>query len=145
LDGGADDYVVAPIRQRELGARLRAVLRRGRWRRPRVALGPFELDPEIEKFTAFGREVALTPKEFGLMGALMNAGGRVLSPEELFASAWAGAPITPRRRRARDKRNVIRVWICALRRKIEPRPDQPEYLRSEGGGYRLQLSTVRAP
>ncbi len=141
LDAGADDHVERPFRVMELHARLRAVLRRAKRREAHIVLGPFELDPQLERFTVHGRDVALTPKELGIMRALMTSEGP-LSADAIFEAAWAGAPMTPHRRRARNRVGVVRVWICQLRRKIEPNPARPRWVLDDGDGYRLATPAV---
>jgi DNA-binding response OmpR family regulator len=93
LEMGADDYVVKPFSPKELVARVRAVLRRVR---PAdddrvLSAGPLVLDPGRHVVTLDGRPVELTPKEFGLLQALLEAAGRVLSREHLLHRVWGYA------------------------------------------------------
>ncbi len=93
LEMGADDYVVKPFSPKELVARVRAVLRRVR---PAagdrvLSAGPLVLDPGRHVVTLHGRPVELTPKEFGLLQALLEAAGRVLSREHLLHRVWGYA------------------------------------------------------
>ncbi len=138
FDAGADDHVERPFRVKELHARFRALLRRAKRREAHLVLGPFELDPQLGRFTVSGRDVALSPKELGIMRALMTSEGP-LSHDALFEAAWAGAPVTPHRRRASNRVNVVRVWVCHLRRKIEADPARPRYVLTDGDGYRLAM------
>ncbi len=90
LELGADDYVVKPFSPKELLARVRAVLRRSR-PGPNVAcvtLGGLTIDPGTYRVTVAGETVALTPKEFDLLRALVEARGRVLSREFLLDRVW---------------------------------------------------------
>jgi DNA-binding response OmpR family regulator len=94
LEMGADDYVVKPFSPKELLARVRAVLRRiegGRGSedagRP-LAFGPVEIDRERHVVRCAGRPVRLTAKEFDLLVALVEAGGRVLSRQSLLERVW---------------------------------------------------------
>jgi phosphate regulon transcriptional regulator PhoB len=93
LELGADDYVIKPFSPKELVARARAVLRRtrpaegGRW----LAAGGITLDPARHEVTVAGTPVALTPKEFELLQALMESAGRVLSREQLLNRVWGYA------------------------------------------------------
>jgi two-component system phosphate regulon response regulator PhoB len=93
LEMGADDYVAKPFSPKELVARVRAVLRRARPVEGARALvvGPVALDPERHHVTVDGRAVALTPKEFDLLHALLEAAGRVLSREFLLNRVWGYA------------------------------------------------------
>ena len=93
LELGADDYVVKPFSPKELLARVRAVLRRSR---PGPGAGPkafgaLTLDPDAHRVTVGGKPVTLTPKEFDLLRALVEAHGRVLSREFLLDRVWGYA------------------------------------------------------
>jgi DNA-binding response OmpR family regulator len=93
LEIGADDYIVKPFSPKELLARVRAVLRRSR---PPVsgaplAVGGIVLDPATHQASAGGEALALTPKEFDLLRALLEARGRVLSREHLLDRVWGYA------------------------------------------------------
>jgi len=92
LEVGADDYIVKPFSPKELIARMRAVLRRlerplPEAERPLVS-GGLELDPARHTVSWEGRPVHLTAKEFGLLTALVEAHGRVLSREALLERVW---------------------------------------------------------
>jgi len=93
LEMGADDYVVKPFSPKELVARVRAVLRRSRPAEGAAVLrgGAITVDPGRHAVTVAGRPVALTPKEFDLLRALIEAGGRVLTREHLLDRVWGYA------------------------------------------------------
>src|SRR3989475_4599121 len=93
LEIGADDYVSKPFSPKELVARVRAVLRRARPEpAPRVlAQSAITLDPSRHMVTLHGRRLELTPKEFDLLHALLDAAGRVPSREHLLNRVWAHA------------------------------------------------------
>jgi len=94
LEMGADDYVVKPFSPRELVARVRAVLRRarpGEGAAPMLSAGPLALDVARHVVTLHGRPLALTPKEFDLLHALLESAGRVLSREHLLRRVWGYA------------------------------------------------------
>jgi DNA-binding response OmpR family regulator len=90
LELGADDYVVKPFSPREVVARVRAVLRRSRptaGTTP-VTVGPLQIDAAAHTVSVDGVAVNLTRREFDLLRALVEAGGRVLSREFLLDRVW---------------------------------------------------------
>jgi len=93
LELGADDYVVKPFSPKELLARVRAVLRRTRPgpSAPPSTFGALAVDPAAYRVTVGGEPVTLTPKEFDLLRALVDAHGRVLSREFLLDRVWGYA------------------------------------------------------
>ncbi len=132
---GADDYVRKPFSPRELVARIKAVLRRGR--RPReehrqaYLFSGLALDAEKHTVTLHGNPVFLTLHEFKLLQALMASPGRVFTREELIAILYPGegASVVDR---------VVDVHIGKLRQKIEKDPARPRYVITvRGVGYRL--------
>jgi len=133
LELGADDYVLKPFRLRELEARVRAVLRRAEPIEPgRLPLhvGDILLDEGMHTVTVRGVEVTLTPTEFNLLRVLMLAAGQVLTRQQLAdrltEDGYDGLERT------------LNVHIRNLRAKIEPNPDQPQYIETVFGvGYRL--------
>jgi DNA-binding response OmpR family regulator len=139
LELGADDYLTKPFSPRELLARIRAVLRR--YQTANEVLPPksdkrrayrfvgWELNVRSRRLTSpQGCRVELTRGEFNLLQALCAAPQRVLSREQLLdLSRLASAEVYDR---------SIDVQILRLRRKIEPDPAQPQYIRTErGAGY----------
>ncbi|XVS61072.1 response regulator [Actinosynnema sp. CA-299493] len=136
LDAGADDYVTKPFGMDELLARLRAAVRRSGRRRaeadePPVRAASFTVDLTAKKIHRDGAEVHLTPTEWGLLEALVRAGGEVLSAQRLLAQVWG-----PNHTSAT---HYLRVYLVQLRRKLEPDPAHPRHLVTEPGrGYRFQ-------
>ena len=113
LDLGADDYVVKPVDLQELAARLRALVRRAHGQ-PQERLRAFdvELDPAARGVTMGGEPVALSPREFDLLHALMLAAGRVLTREQLEQQLYSWGQEV--------ESNAVEVHIHHLRRKLRP-------------------------
>lgn len=111
LDAGADDYLVKPFDLDELGARLRALYRRGQGvAEPLLRHGDLVLDPATRSVTAESATVELAPREFSLLQILMGASGRVVSRRRLMDSlyGWEGDV----------ESNALEVHIHNLRRKL---------------------------
>ena len=129
---GADDYVTKPFGTRELRARIKALLRRasGETESNRYSFGEVEIDFPRGELLRNGRPVDLTPLEFKLLTLFIRARGRVLSREKLVAGAWGPETYTSER--------IVDNHIANLRKKIEPDPANPRYLRNlRGLGYRF--------
>jgi len=132
LELGADDYVTKPFSPMELCARIKAVLRRTSGEQPqRFCFGTVMVD--FARGIASRGKVAvnLTALEFKVLAALIHAGGRFLSRDQLIAQVWGhGVSITDR---------VVDNHIMNLRRKLEDVPAEPRYLISVRGlGYRFE-------
>jgi DNA-binding response OmpR family regulator len=130
LDDGADDYVSKPYSLSELGARIRALLRRDSVNPGAVIrLGSLELDAARYEARRNGQRVDLTPKEFALLRYLMLHAGQVLTPERLLEHVWdeQADPFT----------NTVRVTISNLRRKLEGAGKSQPIATVNGVGYRL--------
>jgi two-component system phosphate regulon response regulator OmpR len=133
LEKGVDDYLGKPFEPRELLLRIQSILRRGRppagtaTPPERVTFGPFEFDLALGELTQKGKRVSLTDAEIALLRALGTQLGDVLSRETLSKSVGGGV-----------NERAIDVQVTRLRRKIEPDPGFPRYLRTvRGQGYRL--------
>ena len=134
LETGVDDYLGKPFEPRELLLRIQNVLKRNRTvtaptGEPQrlVVFGPFQFDHELGELTDKGKRVPLTDAETALLRILSARLGEVLSRETLCKSL--GVAVNER---------AIDVQVTRLRRKIEPDPSFPRYLRTvRGQGYRL--------
>jgi DNA-binding response OmpR family regulator len=127
LAAGADDYVAKPFAFAELVARVHALARRaGPARPPALSRGDVVLDPAARSVTRNGRAVELTPKEFGVLEALMAADGAVVSSAHLVERVWDenADPFT----------NSVRMTVMKLRRKLG---DPPVVETVKGAGYRV--------
>ena len=90
LEMGADDYLVKPFSPRELVARVKAVLRRGRpsGESPSLQAGEVTLDADRRRVTVAGEPVELTATEFDLLAHLMRSPGRVFTRDQLLSAVW---------------------------------------------------------
>ena len=85
LNGGADDFLPKPFALAELEARLTALVRRSRGlERPRLACGPLHYDSATRRFTLDGDALALSPREHGLLRALITRSGEPMSRQQLL-------------------------------------------------------------
>jgi DNA-binding response OmpR family regulator len=132
LEVGADDYVVKPFSPRELVARARAVLRRagGDGAERPLRVGAITLDPARHAVAVDAATVTLTPREFDLLRALMEAGGRVLSREHLLGRVWGYA------RAGEVESRTVDVHVRRLRAKLGP--EGRRLTTVKGVGYRLE-------
>jgi DNA-binding response OmpR family regulator len=146
LEGGADDYVTKPFQVKEIGARLRALLRRGRIRTADAAEpapaaivldgrqpDPLVLHPEAGVVRRGDQQVHLTLTEYRLLCELASPPGRVLSRQSLLERVWDHGFFGDER--------IVDVHIRRLRTKVERDPSAPQTVVTVRGlGYRLDLS-----
>ncbi len=137
LDAGADDYLTKPFGASELLARVRVALRHAAAARglaspdATVEIGPIRVDHGRREVTVGGAAVHLTPIEFRLLALLMQHAGKVLTHRTLLREVWGP--------NAGEHTHYLRVYMAALRRKLELDPARPKWLITEPGiGYRLR-------
>ena len=127
LNLGADDYLPKPFAFEELVARVHALARRAPAGPPILVKGDLTLDRARQHVTRAGRDLSLTRKELGVLGALLAADGAVVSAEELLERVWdENADLFTR---------TVTVTLGRLRRKL----GEPELIETViGAGYRVR-------
>jgi two-component system response regulator RegX3 len=140
LEVGADDYVTKPFRLRELVARVRAALRRGRSDDPGDAhrdevleIGAVRLDAARHEVAVRGERVALPLKEFELLELLLANAGRVLTRDVFIDRVWGPNYY--------GDTKTLDVHVKRLRAKVEDDPARPDRIVTvRGVGYRYERS-----
>jgi two-component system, OmpR family, KDP operon response regulator KdpE len=137
LDTGADDYLTKPFGMDELLARIRVALRHsgqpaqsdeGRL----FASGALKVDLQQRRVFSNGEEVHLTPIEFRLLAELIRHAGKVLTHRQLLREVWGPGYV--------EHNHYLRIYMGALRHKLEAEPARPKLLLTEAGtGYRLAV------
>ncbi|MEM8816300.1 MAG: response regulator transcription factor [Pseudomonadota bacterium] len=133
---GADDYVTKPFALMELMARVEALLRRAGIRSATeatvYAFGDVEVNVDARQVLKDHQPIELTPKEYGLLVALLQRDGAVASRIELMKEVWGHASAVISR--------TVDTHVAELRRKLEPDPSNPSHILTiRKAGYRLVL------
>lgn len=132
LDLGADDYVTKPFGIDELLARIRAAQRhrlQEQGERPIFRTGDLSVDLVRRIVTVRGNEVKFSPREYDLLRLLVAHAGKVLTHRFILREVWG----------VETDVQYLRIYVRALRQKIENDPERPRYVLTETGvGYRLK-------
>jgi two-component system, OmpR family, KDP operon response regulator KdpE len=133
LDMGADDYLAKPFGADELLARIRAVLRRANpaaVASPAVHVGDVVINLATSSVLKAGKEVRLSPTEYGLLSQLARRAGSVVDHRTLLREVWGPSHLR--------ERNYLWTFVQRLRQKLEDDPRNPQIVMSAGSrGYRL--------
>jgi two-component system KDP operon response regulator KdpE len=133
LDNGADDYLVKPFRLRELLARIRAVLRRGRSEQRVIQCADLVIDTTRRLVQRQGQIVSLTPIEYAVLAELVTHRDGVITARQIVQRVWGPQYI--------DSTDYVKGVIRRLRLKLEPDPSHPRYILTEPHvGYRFNHS-----
>lgn len=138
LDQGADDYLTKPIGMAELGARVRAALRRSLNPAAEaegiITVGPVTLDAVRRETSVAGTRVHLTPHEYELLKVLLSHAGRVVTRGRLLRAVWGQAYA--------EEAHYLHVHVAAIRHKLaaaDPSGATAKLISAEPGvGYRIR-------
>ncbi len=140
FEKGADDYITKPFGLVELGARVRAMLKRSRTvvhsEPSNLSFGDLAIDPASREVTLKGGLISLTALEFDLLYCLASKPGRAWRRSELIQEVWDYEYVGDAR--------VVDVHVGQIRKKIEPEPESTTFITTvRGVGYKFEA--VKAP
>jgi two-component system KDP operon response regulator KdpE len=138
LGYGADEYLMKPVGNRELVARVQAVLRRtelpshiDKKKKTTFSDDYLTVDVVERKVIVNGERVKLTPTEFRLLALLVENAGNILTHRQILEKVWGWE--------YGDDVDYVRIYVAHLRQKIEPDTSRPKYVLTElGVGYYFQ-------
>jgi two-component system KDP operon response regulator KdpE len=134
LDEGADDYITKPFSMPELLARVRVAIRHHTHRQTGpdesvLEVGDLVIDVAHHRCTVGGREVDLTPKEFGFVSLLARWPGRVLTHRMILHEVWGPE--------YEKETQYLRTYATNIRKKLGDGPDHQRLVAKPGVGYTL--------
>jgi len=138
LDAGADDYVIKPFSAKELAARVRAALRRTKFRdepsEPSFCSEDLVVDFARHRVSVEGREVNLTVTEYRMLSYLAHNAGRVVTPDQILERVWGEDYI--------GETHLLQVNMARLRKKLGDDVRNPRYILTRPGiGYMMVRKT----
>lgn len=131
LETGADDYLTKPFENKELVARVQALIRRSKLGESREVLKWDELELNLieRSFFVNGQEVSLTNNEFDLMAYFLRSPERIISADELADKVWnLGFD---------RKTNYVNVYLSYIRKKIKKHSQKKYFITIRKKGFRL--------
>lgn len=132
LDTGADDYVTKPFNTDELGARIRALLRRGKVESSsKLVAGALELDRVSHEVSLNGKKLRLFPKEYSMLELFMNNQNRVFSLADILNSIWTMD--------SNGSEETVRTFMKTLRRKVTAEGCECPIKTVYGFGYKFEV------
>jgi two-component system KDP operon response regulator KdpE len=134
LDAGADDYLTKPFGLPELSSRIKVALRHRLAEfesTPILKTGRLEIDFPMRAVKLDGAPVKLTVTEYDVLRLLALARGQIVTQQQLLNEVWGTS----------ENSHYLRIYIRALRKKLEAVPANPTFVMTEPGvGYRLNVN-----